>query len=254
MGKAKGKKKADGSGNGASGGGSCQPEELQQLLQLLPLLRSGSPLLKQLLSVGQEFTNGVAFSSRPPAAKPPVEKPKEEKTVPPPSKGWFTVEKKKKVQQQEEKRQDGSKQGACIKEMLVPDYWPAVTAVGSTAELTVDKPAVCLASASQARRVMAELKPTVPVGLLVPEAMENSTEMWVLTKDQAGKTQSRRRHLVQVGTGIVSAAASDAIKGQAVQVDACKVVLIWDKRHCKDWQSVLKSPLEAAKAWLAEQV
>ena len=260
MAKGKKKKKED-DGDGAGAGGNCHPAELQLLLQLLPLLRSGSPVLQQLLSAGQDPMNGVASSSRPRAAMERKEdapaassagkgngQSAASSTEPLKKKadGWRTVPPKSQAK-------DSAGTTHAQKDKLLPEEW-SVPARDGVSSLKVDEPSVCLATKAETERVLAEVKAKVPCAVLCAlQVSPSATEMKVLVTDGTGKEQVRKRFLHQLGPMPVVYNCS-AVVGSEVAEKGVLVAVTLSARHSAEakWTEALKRPKQLVASWLKE--
>ena len=156
-------------------------------------------------------------------------KPKPKKTIPivsPADVGWVPV-----------KRPNA--RVVDTKDKLVPGGW-SVAVKSCVSELIISEPGVCLASVSDAKTVMSELKGSHPLAILVPTNVNGAgQEIHALVEDPTGRWQSRRRFLFQVGTGLVT--YMDGTAKKQFKPDSAKVVLSFGKQHTEPdaWGHVL---------------
>ena len=206
--------------------------ELQSLLALLPMLRWGSAPLKELLSISLDSKPKDAAQSKP--------LPKKREVPPAAANGWVEQKPKKTNQKKD-----------VPKYVLLPEGFSGKV-VASTAELSAQEPTVCLASMSEARAALAELKSSKPMAVLAPANIDSKgKEVSVLVEDASGKKQSRVRFLFQLGTGEITYSSS-LPRGQEVRGNCKKVVLQLSQEHTvkEAWEASLKEPQQAAKRWL----
>ena len=137
------------------------------------------------------------------------------------------------------------------KDVLLPEGFSGKV-VASTAGRSAQEPTVCLASMSEARAALAELKSSKPMAVLAPANIDSKgKEVSVLVEDASGKKQSRVRFLFQLGTGEITYSSS-LPRGQEVRGNCKKVVLQLSQEHTvkEAWEASLKAPEQAAKRWL----
>ena len=213
------------------------------LPKLLELFRSGA--LSSLLSGSPLVVPHVeVLPVSPPAAVVPdsIRKAKSKlknvsPVVPPADVGWVPVNRAKA-------------RAVDTKDKLVPGGW-SVAVKSGVSELITSEPGVCLASVSEAKKVVAELKGAHPLAILSPANINGAgQEIHVLVEDPTGRWQSRRRFLFQVGTGSVTYMNGSAKK--PFKPDSVKVVLSFGKQHTEPdaWCHALTNAQALTKKWL----
>ena len=220
-------------------------EERQLIPQLLQLLRSGA--LASVLSstvAMPESKSGPQPVVTQSVVKPvkPLNQNQTKPTVvstPPVSQvgGWNSVKPSRVT-------------ASISKEKLTESGW-SVPVRHSVTELSASQPGVCLASTAEAKRIVNELKGEHPLAILVPQDIGGkSEEVHVLVEDSAGRMQSRRRFLVQIGVGVVT--YMDGKPKKSIVSDSVKVVLTLTKEHsdAETWEYALKNAQELTKKWL----
>ena len=118
-------------------------------------------------------------------------------------------------------------------------------------DLSASEPRVCLATTSEARKVVKELKGDKALAVLSPSNIDGQgSEVHVLVEDLAGRWQTRRRFLIQLGVGKVT--YMDGKPKKEFTPDSLKVVLSFAKEHTEPetWQCVTKNLRESIRKWL----
>ena len=118
----------------------------------------------------------------------------------------------------------------------------------SISELSASELGVCLATTSEARKAAKDLKSEKALAVPSPSNIDDpGSEVHVLVEDLAGRWQTRRRFLIQLGVGKVT--YMDGKPKKESTPDSLKVVLSFAKEHTEPetWQCVTKNPRESIK-------
>ena len=112
--------------------------------------------------------------------------------------------------------------------LLGPDW--SVPVFSSISELKVGEPGVCMASVSETKKAIAELKGEKALAVVCPANIDSKgEELHVLIEDPSGRWQTRRRFLFQLGSGHVTY-MDDKSKNSFTHY-IVKVVLRYAKQH-----------------------
>ena len=136
------------------------------------------------------------------------------------------------------------------KEKLLDNGW-SVPIKQSVSELSASEPGVCLATTSEARKAVKDLKSDKALAVLSPSNIDGQgSEVHVLVEDPAGRWQTRRRFLIQLGAGKVT--YMDGKPKKEFTPDSLKVVLSFAKEHTEPetWQCVTTNHCESTNKWL----
>ena len=114
-------------------------------------------------------------------------------------------------------------------ENMLDNGW-SVPIKQSVSELSASEPGVCLATTSEARKAVKDLKSDKALAVLSPSNIDGQgSEVHVLVEDPAGRWQTRRRFLIQLGVGEVT--YMDGKPKKEFTPDSLKVVLSFAKEH-----------------------
>ena len=237
------KKKKDGADGGQLSLSSlgCSPAELEQLKELLVLLRSGSPVLKPVANSSKE---SCILKPEVSGVTPPEKSPSTSAKVNP-TDGWH-------VQKTTKTTKTDVAMKSCTSgiELLSPCNASAVSGVS---ELTVNKACVCLASVEEAKKAIAELSSPLPMAMLVPIRIDGrGVEQPVLVKKTDGQNATWTRLLIQLGKEDVVFDQSKVPVGGHVGNTNVRVVVYGKEGKTPDdlWQSFRSSPKAIADRWL----
>ena len=115
------------------------------------------------------------------------------------------------------------------KDKLLPNGW-SVPIKSAIAEMRSTEPGICLASTAEARKLVNELKGEHPLAILAPANITCiGEEVHVLVEDPTGRWQTRRRFMLQLGTGAVTYMEGKPKK--SVVGDSVNVILSLAKHH-----------------------
>ena len=232
--------------------GSLGAHELQQLSQLLQLLRSGSPELKELLNKSNvmkapkdptPLASTSLGSSSAKAAKGRWRDGKgaQQRQA---QEGWVRVKKKKDPR---EKTEDAKSGDELLQEGI------SVPVKTSFANMSTNDSGICLCSTSEAKRALAMMWGDKPAAVLAPMNIEGrGVERDVLVRDKEGRIQRRGRFVFQLGYGAVEFSSS-APKKQ-VATDSARMIISFHEDTVSAWKNALKDPAAATRQWLQKHV
>ena len=234
--------------------GSLGADELQQLSQLLQLIRSGSPELKALLGKTKPQKTAKTSTSSSAAASPgqtPAQRAKgrwrdgrsaaQQRQT---QDGWVTV----KTQKDKKEKTDEPKSGDVLLQEGI-----SVPVKASFADMSANDTGICLCSTSEAKRALAMMWSDKPAAVLSPKNIEGrGVEKDVLVKDKDGRIQGRRRFVFQLGYGAVGFAR--VAPQRNVSTDSVRMVINMHEDGAASWKAVMKDPTSATRQWFNKHV